>query len=254
MAVPLSLPLPPVRAEALVKHYRLGAVDVPVLNGVDFAVQRGEFVAIMGPSGSGKSTLLHLLGGLDRPTSGEVRVAGARLSTLSDDALTLVRRRRIGFVFQAFNLLPTLTAEENILLPVLADGRGAAPYQQKLEALLALVALTDRGHRPDQLSGGQPQRVAIARALIAAPEIILADEPTGNLDSKAGARVLETLRQVCDDLRATLVMVTHVPRAASFADRVVFLKDGAIVDELRVVRDGHAVAQVAERLAALEDA
>ncbi|HRE29508.1 MAG TPA: ABC transporter ATP-binding protein, partial [Anaerolineales bacterium] len=168
----------------------MGSQDVPVLQGVDFAVARGNFVAIMGPSGSGKSTLMHLLGGLDRPTSGEVVLAGERLSRLSDDALTVLRRRKVGFIFQSFNLLPTLTAEENVALPLLADGRPLKQHQQRLRDLLELVRLGDRrGHRPDQLSGGQQQRVAIARALATDPEIVLADEPTGNLDSQSGTIV-----------------------------------------------------------------
>ncbi|MDW8325406.1 MAG: ABC transporter ATP-binding protein [Anaerolineales bacterium] len=245
---------PVLRTEALRKQYRLGAVEVTALDGVDFAVQRGEFVAIMGPSGSGKSTLLHLLGGLDRPTSGDVILAGERLAALADDALSLVRRRRIGFIFQAFNLIPTLTVEENVALPLVMDGRDAAQYATKLETLLQLVLLAERRHhKPDQLSGGQQQRVAIARALITEPEIVLADEPTGNLDSKSGTIVLDLLRRVCKGMPATIVMVTHDPRAASYADRVVFLKDGRLVDECRNRQDGRDLIRVAERLAALEE-
>jgi len=243
----------PVFCQKLHKHYRMGALDVPVLRGVDFAVARGTFVAIMGPSGSGKSTLMHLLGGLDRPTAGEVVLAGERLSRLSDDALTLLRRRKVGFIFQSFNLLPTLTAEENVALPLLADGQPLTRHQQRLRDLLELVRLGDRrGYRPDQLSGGQQQRVAIARALATDPEIVLADEPTGNLDSHSGTIVLETLRKICDGLGATIVMVTHDPRAASFADRVVYLKDGEIVIQAENQKDGHDVVRVAQQMAALE--
>ncbi len=244
----------PVYCQKLNKHYRMGDGDVQVLRDVDFAVARGAFVAIMGPSGSGKSTLMHLLGGLDRPTSGEVVLAGERLSRLNDDALTILRRRKVGFIFQSFNLIPTLSAEENVALPLLADGRRLqAAEQQRLRDLLELVRLGDRrSHRPDQLSGGQQQRVAIARALATDPEIVLADEPTGNLDSRSGTIVLETLRKICDGLGATIVMVTHDPRAASFADRVVYLKDGQIEIQIDNLRDGHDVVRVAQQMAALE--
>jgi len=242
------------RTESLTKHYLLGAVDVPALRGVDFVVSKGGFVAIMGPSGSGKSTLLYLLGGLDRPTAGEVILAGKPLSALSDDDLSLVRRRRIGFIFQSFNLLPMLTAEENVVLPLLIDGRDLAPYRERLDTLMQTVRLADRRHhKPDQLSGGQQQRVAIARALITEPEIVLADEPTGNLDSKSGTIVLDILRRSCEDMQATIVMVTHDPRAASYADQVVFLRDGLIVDECRNEHNGRDLARLAQRLANLEE-
>lgn len=242
------------RTEALTKQYLIGTVDVFALRGVDCAVSQGEFVAIMGPSGSGKSTLLHLLGGLDRPTAGEVILAGKSLSALSDDDLSLVRRRQIGFIFQSFNLLPILTAEENVILPLRIDGRDLSPYRARLDILMQAVRLADRRHhKPDQLSGGQQQRVAIARALITEPEIILADEPTGNLDSKSGTVVLDILRRSCDDMQATIVMVTHDPRAASYADRIVFLRDGSIVDECRNEQDGQDVVRVAQRLASLEE-
>lgn len=242
------------RTQALTKHYLLGAVDVFALRGVDCAVSKGEFVAVMGPSGSGKSTLLHLLGGLDRPTAGEVILAGKPLSSLSDDDLSLIRRRRIGFIFQSFNLLPILTAEENVILPLRIDGRNLSLYRERLDTLMQTVRLADRRHhKPDQLSGGQQQRVAIARALITEPEIVLADEPTGNLDSKSGTVVLDILRRSCDDMQATIVMVTHDPRAASYADRIVFLRDGSIVDECRNEQDGQDVVRVAQRLARLEE-
>jgi len=217
----------------VIKDYQMGEVGVRALDGVNFTVERGEFVAVMGPSGSGKSTLLHLLGGLDGPSDGEVTLAGQPLSRLSDNQITLVRRRKVGFIFQFYNLLPTLTAEENIALPLLIDGQPLSRHQDKINRLLDLVGLTDRRHhKPDQLSGGQQQRVAIARAFVNDPEIVLADEPTGNLDSHSGTAILELLRRSCDELGATIVMVTHDPRAASYADRVVFLQDGRIVYEL----------------------
>ncbi len=220
-------------AKALEKLYVLGAHTVHAVQGVDFVVERGEFVALMGPSGSGKSTLLHLIGGLDKPSDGEVTLAGQRLSILDDNQVTLVRRRNIGFVFQFFNLLTILTAEENIALPLVIDGKDPRKYQAQIDRLLALVGITERrSHRPDQLSGGEQQRVAIARALVTNPAVVLADEPTGNLDSKAGGVVMDLLRQSCDELGQTIVVVTHDPRAATYANRVVFLKDGYIVDGL----------------------
>jgi putative ABC transport system ATP-binding protein len=188
----------------------------------------------MGPSGSGKSTLLHLLGGLDGPSDGEVTLAGKPLSKLDDDDVTLVRRRNVGFIFQFYNLVPTLNAEENVALPLLIDGNKIQEHRHKIGELLALVGLADRKHhKPDQMSGGQQQRVAIARALVADPAIILADEPTGNLDSKSGTAILELLRHICDESGHTIAMVTHDARAASYADRVVFLKDGRVVYELK---------------------
>jgi len=216
-------------------------------------VNKGEFVAIMGPSGSGKSTLLHLLGGLDGTSDGEITLAGQPLSRLSDNEITVVRRRKVGFIFQFYNLLPTLTAEENISLPLLIDGQSLDKHREKIDKLLALVNLADRKHhKPDQLSGGQQQRVAIARAFVNDPEIVLADEPTGNLDSKSGTALLELLRKTCDELGATIVMVTHDPRAASFADRVVFLKDGKIIRELKNGSMGHNVQPIMDVMAGLE--
>jgi len=216
-------------AVALRKRYAMGEVSVEALRGVDFVVKRGEFVAIMGPSGSGKSTLLHLLGGLDDPTDGEVLLAGQPLAQLSDDRLTLIRRRQVGFVFQFFNLLPTLTAAENVALPLLIDGRRLEDYEERVADLLALVGLADRaGHRPDQLSGGEQQRVAIARAFVTDPEVVLADEPTGNLDSAAGEEILRLLRRMRDGKGQTIVMVTHNQHAAEYADRIVRLRDGRI--------------------------
>ncbi len=220
-------------ARSLRKTYQLGKHSVDALAGVDFVVEKGEFVAIMGPSGSGKSTLLHLLGGLDRPSQGEVMLAGKKLSMLSDNQSTLVRRHNVGFVFQFFNLLPTLTAEENIVLPLIIDGKDTRKFEDRLNRLLGLVGLEDRRrHKPDQLSGGEQQRVAIARALITEPAIVLADEPTGNLDSKTGTTIMELLRRSCDELGQSIVEVTHDPRAAAYADRVVFLRDGNIVNQI----------------------
>jgi putative ABC transport system ATP-binding protein len=214
-------------AVGLRKRYAMGEVSVEALRGVDFVVKRGEFVAIMGPSGSGKSTLLHLLGGLDDPTEGEVLLAGQPLAQLSDDRLTLIRRRQVGFVFQFFNLLPTLTAAENVALPLLIDGRRLEDHEDRIADLLALVGLADRaGHRPDQLSGGEQQRVAIARAFVTDPEVVLADEPTGNLDSAAGEEILRLLRRMRDEKGQTIVMVTHNEHAAEYADRIVRLRDG----------------------------
>jgi putative ABC transport system ATP-binding protein len=224
--------MPILEAEVLCKQYRLGEHTVDALAGVDFLVEKGEFVAIMGPSGSGKSTLLHLLGGLDKPSDGEVTLAGQRLSILSDTQATLVRRHNVGFVFQFYNLLPTLTAEENVALPLIIDGQSLRKYRARIDVLLELVGLTDRrGHKPDQLSGGEQQRVAIARALATEPAIVLADEPTGNLDSKTGMAIMELLRRSCDELGQTIVVVTHDPRAAAYADRIVFLGDGRVVGE-----------------------
>ncbi|MFQ5435880.1 MAG: ABC transporter ATP-binding protein [Anaerolineae bacterium] len=211
------------------KQYQMGEVAVDALRGVDFTVEKGEFVAIMGPSGSGKSTLLHLLGGLDAPSDGEVALGGRRLARLSDDDITIVRRRQIGFIFQFFNLLPTLTAAENVALPLLIDGRSLDEYRLRIDELLTLVGLGNRqDHKPDQLSGGQQQRVAIARALVTDPVIVLADEPTGNLDSESGTEILQLLRRACDEKGQTIVMVTHDPKAAEYADRIVRLKDGLI--------------------------
>ncbi len=222
-----------VEAEALRKQYRLGQHTVDALRGVDLVVEKGQFVAIMGPSGSGKSTLLHLLGGLDKPSEGEVTIAGHRLSILDDNETTLVRRHNIGFVFQFFNLLPTLTAEENVALPLIIDGQDLRKHQERIDALLDLVGLADRRHhKPDQLSGGEQQRVAIARALVTEPTIVLADEPTGNLDSTTGKVIMELLRKSCDELDQSIVVVSHDPKAAAYADAIVFLGDGRIIGRL----------------------
>lgn len=220
-------------ARQLHKQYILGELTVNALDGVDFQLQKGEFVAIMGPSGSGKSTLLHLMGGLDQPTSGSVYLAEKQLSGSDDNQTTLARRHNIGFIFQFFNLVPTLNAEENILLPLIIDGKDPKDYQTRLDGLLELVGLSNRRHhRPDQLSGGEQQRVAIARALITKPSVVLADEPTGNLDTKSGKVIMELLRRSCDQLKQSIIEVTHDPRAAAYADRVVFLRDGKILKEI----------------------
>ena len=213
------------------KVYGKGATEVRALDGVTLDFPSGQFSAIMGPSGSGKSTLMHCVAGLDTLTSGQVRVGGVELGRLDDKHLTLLRRDRIGFVFQAYNLVPTLTALENITLPATLAGR--KPDKGWLDTVIGTVGLGDRlAHRPSELSGGQQQRVAVARALAARPEIVFADEPTGNLDSHASAEILAFLRQAARELGQTVVMVTHDPVAASYAGRVVFLGDGRIVDEL----------------------
>lgn len=222
------------KASDLGKKYLLGEHTIEALKGINFDVKKGEFVAIMGPSGSGKSTLLHLLGGLDSPSEGEVTLGDAQLSQLTEYQATLARRHNVGFVFQFFNLLPTLTAEENILLPIIIDGKNPSHYEERLKRLLELVGLyARRDHKPDQLSGGEQQRVAIARALVTEPAILLADEPTGNLDTRTGTSIMELLQRSCMELDQTVIVVTHDPRAASYAQRVIFLRDGDIVKEYR---------------------
>jgi putative ABC transport system ATP-binding protein len=213
------------------KVYGAGETAVAALDDVTLDLPAGRFTAIMGPSGSGKSTLMHCLAGLDTLTSGQVLIGGTDLASLSDKERTILRRDRLGFVFQAFNLLPTLTAEENITLPV--DLAGHAPEHEWFGTVVDTLNLRDRlRHRPSELSGGQQQRVAVARALITRPDVVFADEPTGALDRKAGVELLRFLRSVVDDLGQTVVMVTHDPGAAAYADRVVFLVDGGIVEEL----------------------
>ncbi|MEO3750366.1 ABC transporter ATP-binding protein [Streptomyces sp. B6B3] len=219
------------RAEGVVKAYGSGETQVLALDGVTVDVARGAYTAIMGPSGSGKSTLMHCLAGLDTVTSGRIWIAGTEVTGLRDKKLTRLRRDNVGFIFQAFNLLPTLNAAENITLPM--DIAGRKPDQAWLDRVIDTVGLRDRlRHRPNELSGGQQQRVAVARALAARPEIIFGDEPTGNLDSRAGAEVLGFLRKSVDELGQTIVMVTHDPVAAAYADRIIFLADGRIVDEM----------------------
>ncbi|HLL66391.1 MAG TPA: ABC transporter ATP-binding protein [Micromonosporaceae bacterium] len=220
------------RAADVWKVYGSGEAQVAALRGVTVVLNRGQFTAIMGPSGSGKSTLMHCLAGLDTVTRGEVHIGDTRVTGLGDAGLTRLRREQVGFIFQQFNLLPTLTAEENILLPLSIAGR--KPDRAWYDTVIDTVGLRDRlKHRPSQLSGGQQQRVACARALVSRPQVVFADEPTGNLDSRSGAEVLGFLRRSVREFGQTIVMVTHDPVAASYADRVIFLADGEIVDELR---------------------
>jgi putative ABC transport system ATP-binding protein len=220
------------RAIAAVKVYGVGDTEVRALDDVDVDIERGVFTAVMGPSGSGKSTLVHCLAGLDTLSSGEIEVGGERISGLSEKQLTILRRDRIGFVFQSFNLIPTLNALENIQLP--ADLAGRHLDDAWVDTVIDTFGLRERlRHRPSELSGGQQQRVAIARSMVGRPEIVFADEPTGNLDSHSAAEVLGFLRQAVDEFGQTVVMVTHDPSAASFADRVIFLADGRIADEMR---------------------
>jgi putative ABC transport system ATP-binding protein len=218
-------------ARGLTKVYGRGAAEVRALDGVDVDFAAGAFTAIMGPSGSGKSTLMHLLAGLDAATTGTVRLGETVLTGLDDDGLTRLRRDRVGFVFQSFNLLPMFTAQQNVLLPL--DLAGARPDEAWLAQLVATLGLGDRlEHRPSELSGGQQQRVAIARALVTKPDVVFADEPTGNLDSRAGAQVLSFLRRSVRELGQTVIMVTHDPTAAAYADRVVLLADGRIAGDI----------------------
>jgi putative ABC transport system ATP-binding protein len=221
-----------VSGREVTRVYGEGETAVQALRGVSLAMPNGQFAAVMGPSGSGKSTLMHILAGLDRPTSGSVWIDGTEITTMGDQELTLLRREHIGFIFQFFNLLPMLSAEENITLPL--DLAGTKPDKGWVDEIVNKVGLGDRRkHRPSELSGGQQQRVAIARALISKPSVLFADEPTGNLDSKSGTELLEFLRSAVRDHGQTILMVTHDPRAASFADRVIFLGDGRVVSELR---------------------
>ncbi|HEX4977682.1 MAG TPA: ABC transporter ATP-binding protein [Nocardioides sp.] len=220
------------RVQNLTKTYGSGQARVVALDGVDLELYAGEFTAVMGPSGSGKSTLMHCCAALDTPTDGSVVIGDVELANLKDKELTRLRRDQVGFVFQSFNLVPTLTAEENIALPMAIAGR--KPDQEWYDTVIRTVGLQDRlDHRPSELSGGQQQRVAVARALASRPAIVFADEPTGNLDSRSGAEVLTLLRRSVDEFGQTIVMVTHDPVAAAYTDRVVFLADGKVVDELR---------------------
>ena len=240
-------------ARDLVKRYPLGEGTVDALRGVSLAVEQGEFVAIMGSSGSGKSTMLHLLGGLDLPTSGDVVIDGVNVSALDEEHRTLTRRAKTGFVFQFFNLIPLLNVEENVALPFLIAGDPPARHQARIDELLNLVGLADKaGHRPDQLSAGEQQRVALARALATAPAILLADEPTGNLDFTTGTEILDLLWDSADRLGQTIVLVTHDARAAAYADRVLIVRDGEVRDEIALGRRrDHDAAPLIRRLAAL---
>jgi putative ABC transport system ATP-binding protein len=236
-----------VDAKGLERRYGEGETAVDALRGVDLAVRSGELVAVMGPSGSGKSTLMHILAGLDKPTAGTVMIAGTEITRLDDSQLTRLRREHIGFVFQFFNLLPMLDAEENVVLPLSIAGE--KPDRAWLDALLTQMGLADRRrHRPSELSGGQQQRVAIARSLVTRPTILFADEPTGNLDSKTGGEILELMRASTDAYGQTTVMVTHEARAAAIADRILFLADGQIVRELGKHADPSEVLAVMNTL------
>jgi putative ABC transport system ATP-binding protein len=242
-----------IQTENLTKVYGSGETIVIALDHVTLNVNAGEFVAIMGPSGCGKSTLLHLLGGLDRPSEGGVSIDGTAIADMKDDDLTRLRRRKIGFIFQFFNLIPVLNAVENASLPVTLDGIKPAESKKRAVVWLQRFGLGDRlTSRPDQLSGGQQQRVAVARALVAEPALILADEPTGNLDTRSGDEIASLLRQVTKDYKRTVVMVTHDPRIAAYADRIVFLKDGRIVDETNLARKG-AAQKIAEKIKEMGD-
>jgi putative ABC transport system ATP-binding protein len=234
-----------VTATDVTRRYGEGATAVEALRGVSLEVEPGALVAVMGPSGSGKSTLMHILAGLDQPTSGTTTIGGVEISKLGDNELTKLRREHIGFVFQFFNLLPMLTAEENVLLPLTIAGE--KPDRAWIEELLKTTGLDDRrDHRPAELSGGQQQRVAIARALVSRPTVVFADEPTGNLDSKTSEEILELLRHAVDEQQQTIVMVTHDPSAASMADRILFLADGLVVGD-------RGRASAAEVLAAMNE-
>jgi putative ABC transport system ATP-binding protein len=240
-------------AHDLVKRYPLGEGSVEALRGVSLSVTKGEFVAIMGSSGSGKSTMLHLLGGLDRPTAGSVVIDGIDISQLNDEDATITRRNKTGFVFQYFNLISLLSVAENIALPFLIAGDSLAAHRPRIDELLELVGLKDKAaHRPDQLSAGEQQRVALARALATEPAILLADEPTGNLDFVTGTEILDLLWDSCDRLGQTIVLVTHDARAAAYADRVLVVRDGTIRDEISLGRRrDHEARPLIVRLAGL---
>ena len=232
-----------VSSSDLIKRYGQGDAHVDALRGVSLDIEERRMTAVMGPSGSGKSTLMHCMAALDRPTGGRIVIDGVEIGGLGDKALTRLRRERLGFVFQAFNLVPTLTARENITLPL--DIAGRTVDQQWFDTVIDTVGLRDRlTHRPSELSGGQQQRVACARALVSRPAIVFADEPTGNLDSRAGAEILGFLRRSVDDYGQSIVMVTHDPGAASYADRVLFLADGRIVDELATPTAEHVLERM----------
>jgi putative ABC transport system ATP-binding protein len=244
-----------ISATNLSKVYGIGNTAVRALNGISLDINPGEFVAVMGPSGCGKSTLLHLLGGLDRPSGGSVQIEGQDLTKLTDNKLTELRRRKIGFIFQFFNLIPVLDAAENAALPITLDGAKSSDAKAKAEEWLGKVGLGQRmHHRPDQLSGGQQQRVAVARALVSNPALVLADEPTGNLDTRASDEIAALLRQVANEWGRAVVLVTHDPRIAAYADRIIFLKDGSIVDEtILEPKNQKNVEMVAQKMGELSE-
>ncbi|KPU45669.1 lipoprotein-releasing system ATP-binding protein LolD [Oxobacter pfennigii] len=221
-----------IEAVNVCKTYRFGSLDVDVLKNINMNIKKGEFVSIMGPSGSGKSTLLYLVGGLDKPTSGSIRVKGRELSAMQDSEESIMRRREIGFVFQFYNLIPNLNVEDNVMLPLLLDGKKIKDYKSRLKEILDIVELSDRSHHtPRELSGGQQQRVAIARALINEPDIILADEPIGNLDSNTGTEVMKLLKRINEEKSKTIVQVTHSSEAAQYGQRIIYVKDGKVWDK-----------------------
>jgi len=244
-----------IETQNLTKIYGSGETAVTALDHVNIQIREGEFVAVMGPSGCGKSTLLHLLGGLDRSSDGKVVIAGTSLADMKDDDLTRLRRQKIGFVFQFYNLIPVLTAVENASLPITLDGVKPAEAKKRAGEWLERFGLGERqNNRPDQLSGGQQQRVAVARALVAEPALILADEPTGNLDTRSGDEIASLLRDVTKKYGRTVVMVTHDPRIAAYADRIIFLKDGKIVDEAVLEKkDGKNAEMLAGKMKEIGD-
>ncbi|MFN8527346.1 MAG: ABC transporter ATP-binding protein [Anaerolineae bacterium] len=237
-----------VHTDSLTKVYGDSSHPIHAVDGVSLAVEEGEFVAVMGPSGSGKSTLLYLIGGLEKPSSGKVWLRESDISAMDDNALSRLRRESLGFVFQFFNLVPVLTAAENVAIPLILDGVPRAEALKRAGEALTRVGLSDRTtHLPSQLSGGQQQRAALARALVAKPAVVLADEPTGNLDSRSSDEVVQMLRQTVDQYHQTMILVTHDPRVAAYADRIVFLKDGKVVDDNRLKGQGNA-EQIREQL------
>jgi len=242
-----------IKINNLVKTYSMGEVSVNALRGVSFDVKNGEFISIMGPSGSGKSTLLHIMGGIDNCTSGQVLIDDKNITQMSDVEITTFRRTNIGFVFQFFNLMPTLTVEENIKLPLQIAGIDPKEKQDQINELLRFVGLYDRrDHKPNQLSGGEQQRVSIARALIIDPKIMLLDEPTGNLDNKNGDKVLGMLRSSHEKYKTTIVMVTHSPFTAEYAEKVIFMKDGLVADTLeRATNEQYSAKLIYDKMAAL---
>ncbi len=238
-----------VRVENLTKIYGTGDNQIHALRGINLSIEQGDFVAIMGPSGSGKSTLLHLIGGLDQPTSGSIWLGDTDISTLNDKALSRLRRQKIGFIFQFFNLMPTLTARENVALPLILDRVGRKTAFERADDELKTLGIADRAnHRPSRLSGGQQQRVSIARAMIIKPMLLLGDEPTGALDTRTGTEVAELLRKVASEWHHTVIIVTHNPRIAAYADRIVYLKDGTIVDDNQLDEKQPSVSEIHQQL------